>query len=144
MKPLDFYRLGRRLSDSADTDAEWRTVVGRLYYGLHHETCCRYFRENPNAPPLPLYRRRTELIERFDGEPGTLERDISQMLRRILNMRNVADYELKHAVQVNRLTLGAEQLMHFALIVADGLLAALEDFSPGEAPDGCDCPTARV
>ncbi len=57
MRPLEFYRLGQRLAESASTEVERRTVVSRLYYGL---------------------------------------------------------------------------------------LAALEDFSPGEAPDGCDCPTARV
>ena len=144
MKPLEFYRLGNRLAASADTDARWRTVVGRLYYGLHHEACCRYFRENPNDPPLPRHARHTELIKRFERKPRAVERDISQMLRRILNMRNVADYELRDTVQVNWMPLGAEELMHLALNVADDLLAALEDFSPGEAADGCNCPTARV
>ena len=65
------------------------------------------------------------------------------MLRSILNMRNVADYELQETVQFNRMSLGAKELVHLAQFVASDLLTALEDFSPGEASDGCDCPTAR-
>ena len=36
----------------------------------------------------------------------------------------------------------AERLMSRAVSLAEELLHALEDYSPGEAPDGCDCPTA--
>ena len=43
MRPLDFYRLGIELSSDAYTEARQRTVVNRLYYGLHHEACCRLF-----------------------------------------------------------------------------------------------------
>ncbi len=39
MRSLDFYYLGRRLAESAITEAEYRTAIGRLYYGLHHEAC---------------------------------------------------------------------------------------------------------
>ncbi len=41
MTPLEFYELGLALSRSAAAPAEHRTVIGRLYYGLHHEACCR-------------------------------------------------------------------------------------------------------
>ena len=58
-------------------------------------------------------------------------------------MREVCDYELRHPIQFEQRALSAEQLAKLALIVADGLLNALEAFSPGEAPDGCDCPTLR-
>ena len=143
MRPLDFYHLGLRLADSADTESEWRTVVGRLYYGLHHEACCRYFRENPNDPPLPRNGRHSALIERFGGEPGTVDNDVARTLRLMLRMRNVCDYELGNAIRLDQRTLTAEQLARLALIVAGGLLTALESFSPGEAPDGCDCPTLR-
>ena len=47
MKPLDFYQLGVRLANSGRTEAEHRAAIGRLYYGLHHEACCRYFRWLP-------------------------------------------------------------------------------------------------
>ena len=43
MRPLDFYDLGVQLAASARTEAEYRATIGRLYYGLHHEACCRYF-----------------------------------------------------------------------------------------------------
>ena len=144
MRPLEFYRLGQRLAESANTEVERRTVVSRLYYGLHHEACCRYFREYPYDAPLPRNGRHTALIHRYGGKPGTGERDIARELNNIRRMRNTSDYELGHPVRFGQRTLGSAELMHFALIVADSLLAALEDFSPGEAPDGCDCPTARV
>ena len=70
--------------------------------------------------------------------------DIALKLNNIRRMRNAADYELGQTVQINQRTLNTYQLMNFALIVAEGLLGALEDFSPGEATDGCDCPTARA
>ena len=144
MRPLEFYRFGLRLAGSASTEVERRTVVNRLYYGLHHEAYGRYFRENPNDPPLPPNGRHTALIQRFRGKPGSVERDIARMLDHVRQMRNVCDYELGHPIQLGQRTLASAELMGFALIVADSLLAALEDFSPGEAPDGCDCPTARV
>ena len=40
MKPLDFYRLGVEMASSSVTEAEHRTAIARLYYGLHHEACC--------------------------------------------------------------------------------------------------------
>ena len=43
MRPLDFYRLGVALAYSADSETLQRTVINRLYYGLHHEACCRFF-----------------------------------------------------------------------------------------------------
>ncbi len=36
------------------------------------------------------------------------------------------------------------ELMRMAVSVAAGLLAALEDFSPGEAEDGCYCPVLQL
>ena len=37
VKPLEFYRLGISLSETATSEPLQRTVVSRLYYGLHHE-----------------------------------------------------------------------------------------------------------
>ena len=58
-------------------------------------------------------------------------------------MRNLADYELSPAIQYAEEEVDASQLMNLALAAAEDLLDALEAFSPGEAPDGCDCPTLR-
>ena len=143
MRPLDFYDLGLRLAASADTDAEWRTVVGRLYYGLHHEACCRYFREYPGERPMPRRRRHAALIRRFDDSQMDAAKDIASTLRLIRHMREICDYELRGPIFFHQWPLSPEQLAQLALSVARDLLAALETFSPGEAPDGCDCPTSR-
>lgn len=141
MRPLEFYRLGLRLAESADTEVKRRTAVSRMCYGLHHEACCRYFRENPDDPPLARNGRHTALIQRFRDKPRSIERDIASMLDHIRQMRNVCDYELDSRIQFRQLTIDSEQLVGMALIVANDLLGALEDFSPGEALDGCDCST---
>ena len=71
------------------------------------------------------------------------EKAISRIPDQIRRMRNVCDYDLGHAIRFERRALSAEQLARLAPIVADGLLAALESFSPCAAPDGCDCPALR-
>ena len=143
MRPLDFYRLGLRLSTTAVTEAEQRTAIGRLYYGLHHEACCRHFREYPEASPLPRGSRHFRLSERYGGQRGQVEQDIARLLALLSAMRNLADYELSPAIQYAEEEVDASQLMNLALAAAEDLLDALEAFSPGEAPDGCDCPTLR-
>ncbi len=141
MRPLAFYRFGLQLADSASTEVEHRTAVNRLYYGLHHEACCRYFREYPNDRPLPRNGRHSALAQRYRAKAGRLEKYIARRLDNIRRMRNASDYTLGNSIRLGQRTLESAELMGFALIVADDLLGALEDFSPGEAPDGCDCPT---
>ena len=55
-------------------------------------------------------------------------------------MRNISDYELGSPIRYQKTDRSAAQLMRTAVVVAQGLLTALEDFSPGEAEDGCYCP----
>ena len=141
MRPLDFYRLGLALASSASEESERRTAIGRLYYGLHHEACCRYFRRNPHAPPLGRGSRHTELILRFDARDD-VSNEIHRLLKDLFEMRKVADYELDSLIHYNDREFDSRVLMTIALIAAQELLAALERYSPGEAPDGCDCPTA--
>ena len=69
MRPLDFYRAGVALAAGASTESLRRTAVGRLYYGLHHEACCRYFRKNPGARPLDRNRRHARLADRYRNSP---------------------------------------------------------------------------
>jgi len=140
MRPLDFYQLGRQLAESAATEAEQRSAIGRLYYGLHHEACCRYFREYPGASPLGRGSRHAQLIGRFgDLHTGETER-VWRLLRQLSRMRNLSDYELVNPLRYNNRECSAGALMGMAVLVAEGLLGALEDFSPGEAGDGCYCP----
>ena len=141
MKPLDFYRFGLTTAPDADTEAEQRTVIGRLYYGLHHEACCRYFRENPGAPPLGRGSRHAQLARRFSASDDVANR-IRRLLKDLLNMRRISDYELGSLITYQKREIDSRTLMGMALIVARELLDALDTYSPGEAPDGCDCPTA--
>lgn len=140
MRPLDYYQLGRQLADSASTEAEQRSAVGRLYYSLHHEACCRYFRENPDAPPLGRGSRHAQLIGRFGAFRTGETRRIGRLLRQLSRMRNLSDYELVSPLRYQNRECSAVELMGMAVSVAEGLLGALEDFSSGEAGDGCHCP----
>ena len=140
MRPLDFYRLGVRLANSATTEAEQRNAIGRLYYGLHHEACCRYFRENPAARPFRRGSRHKQLTDCYDALPSSPPRRIRRLLKQLSRMRNISDYELAGPIRYQKKDRSAAQLMRTAVVVAEGLLATLEDFSPGEAEDGCYCP----
>lgn len=143
MRPLDFYRLGLHLSASAATEAEYRNVIGRLYYGLHHEACCRYFRVHPSALPLGKGSRHAQLISRYRSLGSQDGRRIRRHLERLSNLRNVSDYELDSAMRYRGQTYRPSDLMTTAVSVAAELLAALEDFSPGAAADGCICRVIR-
>ena len=140
MKPIDFYNLGVSLASQASSEAECRNVVGRLYYGLHHETCCRFFRENPHQPHLPRFRRHTELYERLNNPNDARAHRVAQHLNRLKTLRTIADYELG-SITYSRQSLSSQQFMTLALQLGQRLLQALEAYSPGEAPDGCNCPT---
>ena len=140
MKPLDIYRLGVRLTNVGKTEAERRAAIGRLYYGLHHEACCRYFRENPNALPLGRGSRHAQLIGRYSALHAFPARRIRRLLRQLSRMRNKSDYELASPMWYQKRNYSAVQLMRAAVVVSEGLLAELEVYSPGEAKDGCSCP----
>ena len=58
-------------------------------------------------------------------------------------MRNISDYELAEVIQYERRARTASELMRMAMTVAEALLAELESFSTGPAPEGCSCPTIR-
>ena len=141
MKPLDVYRLGVGLANSGTTEAEHRAAVGRLYYGLHHEACCRYFRENPQAQPLLGRRsRHRQLIDRYSTLHMVQARRIWRLLKQLSRMRNISDYELASTIRYQNRNCSPAQLMRMAVVVAEDLLDELEGFSPGEAKDGCYCP----
>ena len=143
MRPLDFYQLGLQLSMSAVTEAECRNAIGRLYYGLHHEACCRYFRVHPSASPLGKGSRHTHLIRRYRSLSSQDARRVQRHLGRLSTLRNVSDYELGSAMTYRGRTYSPADLMSTAVTVAESLLAALEAFSPGTAADGCVCRVIR-
>ncbi len=138
MRPLEFYRLGAATAPAAQSEAEQRTVVGRLYYGLHHEACCRFFRENPNSVPLNRTRRHTDLKDRYNLPPDQSSKMVAILLNDLRFLRTQADYELIQ-IRYRSRTLTGQQLVNTATTLAAQLLRALENYSPGEADDGCDC-----
>ena len=140
MRPLDFYRAGVALAAGASTESLRRTAVGRLYYGLHHEACCRYFRKNPGAPPLDRNRRHAQLADRYRNSPEPAAQQIGLRLSDMAQLRREADYELVPPLRFRNQSVNDEQLMELALDISRQLLAALERYSPGAAPDGCRCP----
>ena len=144
MKPLDFYDLGIQLAASARTEAEYRATIGRLYYGLHHEACCRYFREFQNAQPLARGSRHLELIRRYKALRSNRAAQRAQsLLGQLSRMRNISDYELAGPIRYRNRVRSPAELKDIAVSVSERLLAALEDFSPGAAADGCICHVIR-
>lgn len=142
MRPLDFYNLGSTMAQTATTEKEYRTAIGRMYYGLHHEACCRYFRVNPHSTPLQVGKRHRQLITKFKHPTNHVANKVANLLDQLRRMRNVSDYELANYVRYGSLSFrSAQSLMNFALPVANELLDALEAYSPGVASDGCNCPT---
>ena len=141
MKPLDFYRFGTQMAETATDEVECRTTIGRMYYGLHHEACCRYFRENPDAVPLGRGSRHSQLLTRFSTSGANSSSRIARLLRQLSIMRNISDYELGNSVRYNNLQVSACQLMKMASIVALELHQTLDEYSPGEAEEGCECRT---
>ena len=139
MKPLDFYRLGLSLAETAKSEAEQRTVVNRLYYGLHHEACCRYFRNNPDSEPVYASRRHSELRNRYTSHADERANTVGQRLHYLIELRRLADYQLAPPLSFRGQTLDPLEFMGMALEAGRQLLDALEDYSPGEAEDGCTC-----
>ena len=142
MRPLDFYRLGVASAANATTESLQRTVVNRLYYGLHHEACCRYFRENPGARPLDRNRRHAQLRDRYLASEDPASKDVGDFLGWMIRLRVEADYELVPPLRFRNRSIDTQELMDVALDISQQLLAALERYSPGAAPDGCRCPVA--
>ena len=138
MKPLELYRLGIAAANAA-SEPEQRTAVNRLYYGLHHEACCRLFRKKPESGPLSRGRRHTELRDRYNEDTDPHSRTIGNLLNELRLLRVEADYNLALPLTFRARLLDPKQLLDIALQIANQLLEALDLYSPGEAEDGCRC-----
>ncbi len=139
MRPLDFYRLGLSLAETANDEATQRTAVSRLYYGLHHEACCRYFRSNFDGRPLFAGRRHAELPRRYSNQEDERAREVGRLLRNLLALRRMADYDIASPFTPIDATIASQELLNTALGTARQLLNALDAYSPGEAEEGCRC-----
>ena len=138
MRPIEFYRLAVAMAPSAVSEPVQRTVVGRLYYGLHHEACCRYYRVNPESASLERFSRHVSLQRRFNQPSDAASTKIGNLLDTLRRYRTLADYDLGQ-MRLNGRPVTSEQVLDSATHVAEQLLDALESYSPGDAPDGCIC-----
>ena len=140
MRPLDFYELGLEIANSAKTEAQQRTAINRVYYGLHHEACCRHFRTEGGQQPLNQNRCHTDLRNRLNDSLDPKAGEVGQLLGGLMRLRGEADYQLQPPLRYQNRPFTPEQLMLRALYLGEDLLDALEGYSPGEAADGCRCP----
>ena len=113
MRPLDFYRLGMSLSETPDAEAAQRTAVSQLYYGLHHEACCRYFRTNPASGPLNGNRRHVDLRDRYNSPDDPKSRTVGRLLNDLRMLRSEADYELVPPLKVQEPLAGPPAVSEF-------------------------------
>ena len=118
MRPLDIYDLGFRLAEQGTSEAEKRAAVSRLYYGLHLEGCCRYFRENPDAPPIERNRRHALLRGAFEGLRTPLARRIAARFRRLGEMRAECDYRIDGPLRYEGTPITIDAMLARAQLVA--------------------------
>jgi hypothetical protein len=139
VKPIEFYNLGVAAASTVASEAERRTVVSRIYYGLHHEACCRFFRVN--GPPY-LQRegsRHLGLVQEYRKPRGSSAAvRVGNLLDQLRRLRTTADYDLA-GMTFDRKPINDNQLLAVAVKHGELLLKALEQYSPGEAADGCQC-----
>ena len=140
MRPLDFHRLGLRLAQDAVTEAQQRIAVTCLYYGLHHEACCRFFRNNPFARPLNRNRRHRELRDRYYYSIEPHAGYVAELLGELSSLRAECHYQLTLPLRFRGASYQPDQMLELALDRSNRLLSALEIYSPGEAPNNCNCP----
>ncbi len=138
MRPLDFYDLGVRLAEDGRTEAERRTAVSRIYYGLLHEAACRYFRENPNAPPIPRNRRHSTVRERLGQSGVSAGVDAASSLGDLAWMRGECDYRVGAPLRYERAEVTLPAMVSRARATAADCLTALDAYSPGESADGSE------
>ena len=127
------------MADSASSEPEFRAAISRIYYGLHHESCCRYFRREISPAPLNRNRRHTELTDRFKISSDPAGAGISVRLNNLRMMRSEADYQLVLPLRYIGRSYSVERILERSVSIGEELLELLEEYSPGEAPDGCEC-----
>ena len=133
MRPLDIYDLGVWLAEHATTEAGQRGAVSRLYYGLHLEACCRYFRENPDAPALMRNRRHAALPDLFRDSPNQVCGRIADGLAVLSEMRAECDYRVAGPLQYRGRPISIGDMLAEALATGTALLTDLDAYSPGES-----------
>ena len=139
VRPIEIYNWAIGQSGNAATEVEQRTVVSRLYYGLHHEACCRYYRKNPAAAALNRSNRHAGLAVSFNSASDGTSKNIGNLLKDLRDLRVQADYVLSPPTYYRGKRINWGSLVTMAVMHGEQLLEELEQYSPGEAGDGCRC-----
>ena len=63
---------------------------------------------------------------------------VGNLLDQLRRLRTTADYDLA-GMTFNRVAINDNELLAVAVKTGELLLKALEQYSPGEAADGCQC-----
>ena len=116
VKPLEFYRLGVLTVPGAVFEPQQRTVVNRLYYGLHHEACCRYFRKFPWSQAINSNRRHTDLRIRFSSSDDPISKTVGSLLGDLMRLRTEADYRLVQPLRFRNRSMDVRQLLSLGRI----------------------------
>ena len=114
-----------QIATAAASEAQQRTAINRIYYGLHHEACCRYFRKEPSPRPLNRNRRHTDLRERFNRPEFPDAGRVAQLLAILMMLRSEADYQLNAPLRFRGRSYSSDELMERALHVGQDLRKAL-------------------
>lgn len=139
MKPMEFYDWAVDAAATVSSEAGQRSVISRLYYGLHHEACCRFFTVNPDHQALPGQSRHTSLSSVYNQSSDPTCKAIGNLLRDLKTLRGIADYDLSNAFYRGQVY-PMQTLMGFALIYGQDLVEQLNLFCPRAAEEGCNCP----
>ena len=116
-----------------------RTVISRLYYGLHTRRVAGTSERTPCLGHLGATAG-TRICEIDSTETLNNIQNCRYSPARLKELREEADYQLAPPLRFRNRSMDARQFMDLAVEHSRQLLAALETYSPGEAEDGCDCP----
>jgi len=139
MRPLDLYDFGVQMAASNASEAQQRNAINRIYYGLHHEACCRYFRTEQSARPLNRNKRHTDLRDRFNRPEHPAAGRIAQFLGSLMMLRSEADYQLNIPLRYRNRNYSPTEMMHESIFLGQDLKRALDVYSPGDATERCEC-----
>ena len=93
----------------------------------------------PLPPSFPRKRESTEIVRVKTGIA-----DAVRFLNNMAQMRREVDYKLIPPLRFYNRSIDSQELVDFALDISQRLLASLDRYSPGAAPDGCRCPVVHV
>ena len=69
--------------------------------------------------------------------------NVGNLLGDLSRMRAECDYQLNMPLRFQNRSVSIDQMLSMAVQTAEDLWNALEEYSPGDSPDGCPCPISN-